>query len=82
MNQTIVSTKYQVVIPRLVRNKIKVKPGQKMNIYLSGGQIILSPELKKHNLSWPHEHLIRLQNPWLDEVEGKYLDEERNSWEK
>lgn len=82
MNQTIVSTKYQVVIPKLIRKQIKVTPGQKMNIHLSGGQIILSPEISKRNLNWPHEHLLRLQNPWLGEASQDYLDRERASWEK
>lgn len=82
MNQTIVSTKYQIVIPRQIRKRIKVEPGQKMNINISGDQIILSPAQTKQQLSWPEDHIKKLKNPWTGEDTQKYLDEERDSWEK
>jgi len=80
MIQTSVSTKYQVVIPREIRKKIKVKPGQKMNVNISGEQIILSPAQTKKKLDWPHDHIKVLKNPWQGEDPLKYLEEERDSW--
>ena len=45
MTYTSVSTKYQVVIPKEVREKMQVKPGQKMMIYERGGIIHLIPSV-------------------------------------
>ena len=81
MIQTSVSTKYQIVIPKEVRKKIKVKPGQKMNINVSGQQIILSPAKTKKKLNWPQDYIKTLKNPWEGEDPQKYLEEERNSWD-
>ena len=81
MIQTSVSTKYQVVIPREIRKKIKVKPGQKMNVNISGEQIILSPAQTKKKLDWPHDHIKLLSKDWQGINVEKYLEEERNSWD-
>lgn len=81
MIQTQVSTKYQVVIPKEVRKKIKIKPGQKMNVSVSGKQIILSPTGVKENWKWPEDYLKKLKNPWEGTDSEKYLEEERNSWD-
>jgi AbrB family looped-hinge helix DNA binding protein len=39
-----VSPKYQVVIPRAVRNSLRVRPGQKMQVVEYAGRIELIPE--------------------------------------
>ena len=81
MEQTLVSTKYQVVIPKAIRRKIKVKPGQKMNVDVAGEQIILSPAKDVKKLNWPHDHIKLLENAWKDVDPKKYIEEERNSWD-
>lgn len=81
MLQTLVSTKYQVVIPKSVRKKVKIHPGQKININLIGDQIILSPTDTKVKLDWPDDHIKKLKNPWRRTSAEKYLEKERNSWE-
>ncbi len=43
MTYTSVSSKYQVVIPKEVRNRTHVKPGQKFIIFEKGGIIHLVP---------------------------------------
>ncbi|OQX62350.1 MAG: AbrB family transcriptional regulator [Anaerolinea sp. 4484_236] len=43
MNAVTVSTKYQVVIPKEVRQSMKIQPGQKMQVIEYGGQIIMIP---------------------------------------
>lgn len=37
------SSKYQVAIPKAIRNKLHIKPGQKMTISESDGLIVLAP---------------------------------------
>ncbi len=43
MAQTTVSSKYQVVIPREVREQMQIKPGQKLSVITKGGIIYLVP---------------------------------------
>lgn len=81
MIQTSVSTKYQVVIPKAIRRKINLKPGQKMDVDLAGEQIILSVAKNIKKLNWPHDHIKQLANAWKDVDVQKYIDEERNSWD-
>ncbi len=58
--QTLVNVKYQVVIPKEARKKIKVKPGQRMNVDVAGNQIILSPAKSKKELKWPEDYYKKL----------------------
>lgn len=44
MGTTTISPKYQLVIPKDVRNKLKLKSGQKMSVVTKGGVIHLIPE--------------------------------------
>jgi AbrB family looped-hinge helix DNA binding protein len=46
MTYTSVSTKYQVVIPKEVRERLEIKPGQKFVIWEKAGVIYLIPALK------------------------------------
>ncbi len=43
MNAVTVSPKFQVVIPREVRELLHVKPGQKMRVLAYNNQVILIP---------------------------------------
>ena len=43
MSQVLVSTKYQVVIPKETREQMHIKPGQKMSCIAIGGIIHLVP---------------------------------------
>ncbi|MBI5299585.1 MAG: AbrB/MazE/SpoVT family DNA-binding domain-containing protein [Deltaproteobacteria bacterium] len=45
MTYTSLSTKYQVVIPKEVRERIDIKPGQKFIIWEKGGVIYLIPDI-------------------------------------
>lgn len=82
MNQTLVSTKYQIVIPKEVRRKLEIKPGQKMNVHIAGEQIILTRPILKENLNWPEDYYKKLKNPWKGKDPLKYLEKERNSWDE
>ena len=44
MSTTTISSKYQVVIPKDVREKLHLKSGQKMTVVVKGGVIYLVPE--------------------------------------
>ena len=43
MDQTTVSSKYQVVIPKSVRRQLELRPGQKLSVVVKGGIISLVP---------------------------------------
>lgn len=80
--QTLVNVKYQVVIPKEVRKKITVKPGQRMDINVAGDQIILSPTRNKAKMNWPEDYYKKLGGIWKSSEEiDQYLEEEDKSWE-
>jgi AbrB family looped-hinge helix DNA binding protein len=43
MNMTTLSSKGQVVLPRLVRSQLQLSPGTKLSCEVSGDSIILTP---------------------------------------
>jgi AbrB family looped-hinge helix DNA binding protein len=43
--QTVVSTKGQVVIPKAVREQVRLQPGQRVTVVLQGGIISLVPQV-------------------------------------
>lgn len=79
--QTLVSTKYQVVIPKEARNRIGIKRGQKMDVEVTGHRIILSPAKSKKEWKWPDDYIKKLGGIWEGVDVDKYLDKERNSWD-
>ena len=46
MSSVIISPKYQIVIPRKIRDSMQLKPGQKVQVILYGKRIELIPERK------------------------------------
>ena len=44
MSSVKISPKYQIVIPRKVRDSLQLKPGQKVQVILYGNRIELIPE--------------------------------------
>lgn len=80
--QTLVNVKYQVVIPKEARKKIKIKPGQRMNIDVVGERVILSKAHSKKELKWPEDYYKKLGGIWKSTEDiDKYLEEEDKSWE-
>ena len=43
MSHATVSSKYQIVIPKDVRERVRVRPGQRMSVTVKGGVIHLIP---------------------------------------
>ena len=78
--QTLVSTKYQVVIPKEVRKKLVIKPGQKMDVEVAENRIVLS---KAKNQAWDMEYYRRkLGGMWKSSKDiDDYLEEQDRSWE-
>jgi len=50
MAQTTVSSKYQVVIPKEIRERMRIEPGQKLSVIAKGGIIYLVPVLELDEL--------------------------------
>ncbi|OGR24301.1 MAG: AbrB family transcriptional regulator [Desulfobacterales bacterium RIFOXYA12_FULL_46_15] len=44
MNTVIVSPKYQVVIPKRIRDSLQLRPGQKMTVIEYNGRIEMIPD--------------------------------------
>lgn len=45
MNTVTVSPKYQVVIPKQIRERLNIQPGQKVQVLVYQGQIMIVPIL-------------------------------------
>lgn len=78
--ETIVSDKYQVVVPKDIRKSMGLKQGQKIHwIYLTEDMAVIKPE-KKENTS----HTERLRGlgkrMWKGIDPQKYIDELRDEW--
>lgn len=55
MTTTVLSSKGQVVLPRLVRSKLHLAPGTKFRCEIQGDSVILTPE---HPRRKTREHVI------------------------
>ena len=48
--ETTISSKYQVVIPRSVRERLNLQPQQKLTILEKDGMLVLVPQVKLESL--------------------------------
>ena len=80
MAMTTVSSKYQIVIPKAVRKAASLRPGTKLSVIALGNdQIVLKP------LNGTHVDRLRGLGKEVRRALGggeKYLENERNSWDK
>lgn len=77
MSNTIISDKYQVVIPKAVRDKANLKRGQILHVYsVDDGSVLLTPQKK-----WPDDYIGSLKDAWKGVDVIEYLRQERNSWD-
>lgn len=78
MDKTKISDKFQVVIPKAVRERAKLKRGQTLNAYsVEDGGILLTP-----NKKWPDDYIGMDKNIWARINVVEYLRNERNSWDR
>lgn len=80
MQQVIVGTKYQIVIPKEIREKIKgLRPGTKVNVYQSSKNTIsidLTPE------DWVERNYGLMSEAWKDIDPIAELEKGRDEWEE
>jgi AbrB family looped-hinge helix DNA binding protein len=70
-----ISTKYQVVIPKEVRELMNLQPKDTLLFLIDGGTVVLRPKPKSFTktLRGLHRHLWSEPEQWLED--------ERSSWE-
>lgn len=79
MQQVTVGTKYQIVIPKEVRKRIKgIKPGAKVSVYPNGKNTVT---IKAEEKSWVERTRGIAKNAWKDIDTTKYLEDLRNEWD-
>jgi len=75
---TRVSSKYQVVIPKSVRERVGVNKGDELIVTVQGSDIVL--KVKPNNFT---DHMLGLHREvWEDVDATDYVDGERTSWER
>jgi len=50
MNQVTISPKYQIVIPKAIRERLRFRPGQKLGLLVKGNTVTLVPILPLEDL--------------------------------
>ena len=78
MIKATISQKYQVVIPKEIREKTKIVEGQEMYVYSIGNSIVMSPSPKSYS-----EKMLGLgQEIWKNIDPLEYIRQERVGWDK
>lgn len=78
MQQMIIGTKNQIVIPKEVREKVKdLKPGAKVRVYVRGDDEVVIKTGKKN---WIDKSYGLMKNAWEDIDPIKELEKMRNEW--
>ena len=71
-----VNSKYQITIPKSVREKLNIKQGDRLLIDVQDGVIVLIPQPKRYT-----EYLQGLHGEiWKGVDVEKYLNGERGAW--
>lgn len=76
-SKTRISEKYQVVIPKIIRERLKLKEGQTLHAYAVGPGVFLTP-MKK----WPGDYLGSQKDIWGKIDVAQFIDQERASWDR
>ncbi|MFH1625073.1 MAG: AbrB/MazE/SpoVT family DNA-binding domain-containing protein [Pseudomonadota bacterium] len=72
------SSKCQIVIPKSVRDELEIGPGDELLMEVKEGSVIMHPKPKSYT-----EYMIGLHKEvWKDVDTDRYLNEERESWER
>ena len=78
MQQATIGTKYQIVIPKEIRNKVKgLTPGTRVKVSSLDSQTV---EIKKVELNWVERTRGIAQEAWKNVDTTKFLDDLRNEW--
>lgn len=72
-----VSSRYQIVLPRLARQRLNIQAGDRLLVDVQDGLIILVPK--------PEDYVDRMaglhQEVWQDIDTTDYLQQERDAWD-
>lgn len=80
MKQITVGTKYQIVIPKEVRNKVKgLKPGAKVTVNSTDSKTV---EIRKVEENWVERTRGIASEAWKNIDTTKYLEDLRNEWDR
>ncbi|MCI0615792.1 AbrB/MazE/SpoVT family DNA-binding domain-containing protein [bacterium] len=72
------SSKHQIVIPKEVRQALKLQPGDHLLCRIEGDEILLRPKPKSYTKYLRGLH----KNVWKDVDTAEYIKQERKSWDK
>ncbi|MEW6610846.1 MAG: AbrB/MazE/SpoVT family DNA-binding domain-containing protein [Patescibacteria group bacterium] len=78
---TTVTTKYQVVIPRQVRQRVKIRSGERMSVRAIGDLIVMQPQ-RKRGRGWADSLLGLGKEVWEGEDTAAYIKSERDTWDR
>ncbi len=80
MQQATIGTKYQIVIPKEVRNKVKgLTPGTKVIVNSLDSQTV---EIKKVEPNWVERTRGIATEAWKNIDTTKFLEDLRNEWDR
>lgn len=80
MKQITIGTKYQIVIPKEVRNKVKgLKPGAKVIVNSTDSKTV---EIRKVEENWVERTRGIASEAWKNIDTTKYLENLRNEWDR
>lgn len=80
MQTVTVGSKYQIVIPKEVRKKIKgLEPGSKVNISVENNQTI---KVKSESKNWSDESYGFMKNAWKDIDPIAEIEKMRDQWDQ
>jgi AbrB family looped-hinge helix DNA binding protein len=72
-----VSSRYQIAVPRVARDRLKIKSGDRLLVDVQDGLLILIPQPQDHAA-----HLAGLHREvWAGVDSDSYLKEERDAWQ-
>jgi AbrB family looped-hinge helix DNA binding protein len=71
-----VSSRYQIAVPRVARERLKIEKGDRLLVDVQDGLLILLPQPKDYaaHLAGLHKEI------WADLDTDAYLREERDKW--
>ncbi len=72
------SSKHQIVIPKEVRQALKLQPGDHLLCRIEGDEILLRPKPKSYAKFLRGLH----KDVWKDVDAAEYIKQERKSWNK
>ena len=80
MQQVTVGTKYQIVIPKEVRKKVKgLRPGSKVSVRITDAATIT---VKTNPKNWVERTRGIAKKAWAGIDTTKYLENLRNEWDR